>query len=250
VFTGPRLPAAVALLAEWASSADAAYRLAQKLVTTSFVPQPFRGKPDEAAAAILAGAEVGLQPMAALRSFDIIQGIAAPRANTLRAIVQGHGHTVRLVESTDTRAIVEGWRLGQTKADVQRSSWTIDRATKLGLTGKENWKKQPGAMLVARATSELCRLIASDAILGVPYSLEELTDGVTVDESTGEIAEPAPKRTARRATLARVETPEPDLDVRPPTRSTSSTRTRRATRRRSRMSRCCRRRRTRRSTRT
>jgi hypothetical protein len=31
-------------------------------------------------------------------------------------------------------------------------------------------------MLVARATSEVCRLIASDVLLGLPYSVEELDD--------------------------------------------------------------------------
>jgi hypothetical protein len=31
----------------------------------------------------------------------------------------------------------------------------------------------PQAMLAARATSEVCRLVAADAILGMPYSSEE-----------------------------------------------------------------------------
>src|SRR5512139_2289224 len=79
-------------LASWATAAHAAHEMATGLVQTSFVPEAFRGKPHEATAAILAGAEIGLDPMAALRSFDIIQGTAAPRANTLRAVVQANGH--------------------------------------------------------------------------------------------------------------------------------------------------------------
>ncbi|NUS58000.1 MAG: hypothetical protein HOV66_24590, partial [Streptomycetaceae bacterium] len=78
---------AVQRLGEWAQSADAAFRVAERLVQSAFVPAAFRGKPIEAAAAILAGSEVGLSPMAALRSFDVIQGQAAPRAITLRAVV-------------------------------------------------------------------------------------------------------------------------------------------------------------------
>jgi hypothetical protein len=51
-------------LMQWAEAASATHRMAQMLVRTSFVPEAFHGKPDEAAAAILAGLEVGLEPMA------------------------------------------------------------------------------------------------------------------------------------------------------------------------------------------
>ena len=161
---------AVQRLGEWAQSADAAFRVAERLVQSAFVPVAFRGKPIEAAAAILAGSEVGLSPMAALRSFDVIQGQAAPRAITLRAVVQSFGHEVVVVESTATRCLMRGRRRGS--SGWQQSLWTIDRAKDLGLTGKEGWKKQPTAMLVARATSEICRLVAADAILGIGYTTE------------------------------------------------------------------------------
>jgi hypothetical protein len=214
--------AAVGALMEWAQSASAAHEIAVHLVRTSFVPEGFRGKPDEATAAILAGVEVGLQPMAALRSFDVIQGTAAPRANTLRAIVQSQGHDVYVVESTETRAVVAGRRRGSSQE--QRSVWTIDRAKRLGLTGKKNWTAQPQAMLVARATSELCRLIASDAILGLPYSIEELVDGAVDAVADVTPAERPRRRTAQRATRAATVTaervdappaPEPVLDEPP-----------------------------------
>lgn len=166
---------AVQRLSEWATSAQAASAVAAELCRSSFVPDSFRGKPNEATAAILAGLEVGLQPMAALRSFDVIQGQAAARAITLRAIVQSHGHEVEVVESTATRCKVRGRRRG---SDAwQDVTWTMDRARQLGVTNKPNWKNQPQAMLVARATSEICRLIASDAILGIAYSSEEIADG-------------------------------------------------------------------------
>ncbi len=170
---------AVQRLTEWVHSADAAFHVAQRLVQSSFVPAAFRDKPIEATAAILAGSEVGLSPMSALRSFDIIQGQAAPRAITLRAIVQSFGHVMTLTESTATRCIMVGRRRGETES--QRVVWTLDRAQQLGLTGKDQWKKQPQTMLVARATSELARLIAADAILGIGYTAEELTDGVAGD---------------------------------------------------------------------
>lgn len=202
---------AFARLAVWAESARAAHQMSQSLVHTSFVPQQFRGKPEEATAAILAGAEVGLSPMASLRSFDIIQGTAAPRALTLRAIVQAQGHELRVVESTETRAVVEGRRKG---TDTwQRSVWTLDRAKNLGLLGKDNWKKQPGAMLVARGTAEVCRWIGSDAIAGIAYASEELADDIEPSTTTETTAARPAKRTAQRRPIRAVpDAPEPTLD--------------------------------------
>lgn len=209
----PGSPSTVHALVQWAESASAAHRIAQSLVETSFVPQAFRGKPHEATAAILAGAEVGLSPMAALRSFDVIQGQAAPRAITLRAVVQSAGHEVYVKESTESRAVVAGRRRGSDQE--QRSTWTLDRAWNLGLTGKDNWKKQPGAMLLARATAEVCRLIASDAILGIGYSIEEVEDSVPAPTVAVSRADGG-RRTARRAPVTPPPAPpEPDFDEPP-----------------------------------
>ena len=197
----------VANLKEWAQAADAAKAIAQTLVQSSFVPQAFKGKPVEAFAAILAGAELGLQPMASLKSFDVIQGQAAPRAITLRAVVQAAGHEMRLIESTTTRCRMKGRRRGEDA--WQQVDWTIDRAKQLGVTGKDNWRKQPQAMLVARATSELARLIAADAILGIGYSAEEVADGA--DTALQETITPTPK--PARRTLQRRAPEEPTEPV-------------------------------------
>src|SRR5699024_8990910 len=96
-------------------------------------------------------------------------------------------------------------------AEWQTVTWTIDRAKSLGLTGKHNWKAQPQAMLVARATSELARMIAADAILGIGYSVEEISDGAEGDGQVTVEADPAPagKRTMQRKTS------EPESPVEP-----------------------------------
>lgn len=188
---------AVHRLGEWAQSADAAYMVAERLSSSAFVPAQFKGKPVELTAAILAGIEVGLSPMAAMRSFDIIQGQAAPRAITLRAVVQSYGHEMVLVESTNSRCRMKGRRKGS--EEWQTVTWTMDRAKDLGLIAKDNWKKQPAAMLVARATSELARLIASDAILGIGYSSEEVADGGPSDaQVVTDTTTPAPSTGTRK----------------------------------------------------
>jgi hypothetical protein len=161
-------------LAQWVEIANAVHQLATNLVKTSFVPDAYRNKPHEATAAILAGTELGLSPLAALRSFDVINGVAAVRALTMRAVVQSHGHRIWESEIGPDRVVVCGQRKGETQ--VHQSEWTIERATKLKLIAKDNWVKQPQAMLVARATAECARMTAADALLGIPYSAEELAD--------------------------------------------------------------------------
>lgn len=193
-------------IGQWALDAQQAHQVALSLAKTEFVPKAFRNKPAEITAAILAGAELGIEPMASLRSIVVIQGTPALTANALRALVQGHGHEVWVESSSPTKAVACAKRKGSDV--VHRSTWSIDRAKALGLTGKDNWTRQPEAMLIARASSEVCRLVAADAILGMPYSVEELSDE----------APPAKPSRAKRAPLT-VEPPalEPAPEVEPET---------------------------------
>lgn len=200
-------------LIAWAKDAREAHAIAQSLAKTAFVSSTLRGKPEEVTGAILSGHEVGLPPMAAVRSIDVIQGTPAMRAVAMRALLQSKGHRIRVVEQTTTRAKVIGWRTDESREDAQESVWTIDRAKRLGLTGKDNWVKQPEAMLVARATAECCRLVASDVLLGLAYAVEELDDEPERDVPV--------KRTAKRKPIEKVEhetpaleppTPEPDVE--------------------------------------
>jgi hypothetical protein len=165
----------IARLGRWAEQADSAVQIANVVVGTTMCPQAYRGKPNEAAAAILAGAELGFDPMASLRAFDNIQGTPAPKAITLRAVAQRAGHEVVIVESSSDRCVVKGRRRGDT--EWQTSIWDVARAELMPqYKSNPNWRTNRAAMLVARATSEVCRWIASDAIMGMPYASEEISD--------------------------------------------------------------------------
>jgi hypothetical protein len=197
----------------WAYEARQAAQVAMSLAKTSFVPASLRGKPEDITAAILAGQELGLQPMASLRSMDIIQGTPALRAHAMRALVQSHGHKVWMVEQSPTKVVYRGARrvssvMGPAQYEPEQESvWTIERAEVLGLTGKAEWKKQPQTMLTARATGEICRLVAADVLYAMPYASEELDgDGPT----------PAVRVAGGRVTAAEITgqpaPAEPDVD--------------------------------------
>lgn len=178
----------------WAAEAEAAAVLAKAFAPTAFIPDSLRvrdhqGTVDLAAtvatvtAALLTGQELGLSPMASLRSIDVIppgSGSPALRAAALRGLLQHHGHDLQVIEATDSRAVVRGRRAGSEDWYPTASIWTMDRAKRLGPRGFGNptssWAKQPGVMLIARATAEMARWIASDVILGLPYIVEEVGD--------------------------------------------------------------------------
>lgn len=183
-------------MGKWARDAQDVALIASKLVTTEFVPAAYKNKPAEATAAILTGIEVGLGPMASLRSIVSVNGTPAMVALALRGLVQSKGHRIWVQESNETRAIVCGQRRGDER--IQESLWTIDRATKLGVAGKDNWRKQPQNMLIARATSEVARLIASDVLMGVPYSVEELEDDGPVPAGPPQSVKRPTSRVARK----------------------------------------------------
>lgn len=169
--TGPT-QAGESAMEKWAREARVISQVAESISKTSFAGA-LRGKPDEVTAVILAGNELGLKPMASLKAVDIIQGTPALRAHAMRGLVQAHGHEIELVESTSEHCVMRGRRKGSEA--WQEVRWDLDRAAQLGLTDKSEWKKQRQTMLVARATGELCRLIASDVLHGMPYVAEELS---------------------------------------------------------------------------
>lgn len=194
----PPTPETSALLL-WAQEARQASAVAQSIARTSFAGA-LKGKPEEVTAVILAGNELGLKPMAALKSIDVIQGTPALRAHAMRALVLAQGHEIELVDSGPEHCVMRGRRKGS--ENWQTVQWTIERAAQMQLTGKAEWKKQPQTMLVARATGELCRLIAADVLHGMPYAAEEI-------EGTAH-AEIVPDDKPRRLSIAELSAAQDD----------------------------------------
>jgi hypothetical protein len=217
-------------LVAWAHQAEAAASIARQLAATSFIPDQIKvwEHPEQArypdkrghleleatvaqvTAVFLAGQELGFKPMASLRAFTVIRGQVAMYALAARALLLKHGHEIVIrPESNSERAIVDGRRAGAEQ--WQRSTWDIARARLAKLypgPDNGNWVRQPKAMLIARATAEVSRWVAADALLGLPVMVEEL-EGEQGADGQGAIAAiepgtlpdgaaPAPKRAKRK----------------------------------------------------
>jgi hypothetical protein len=224
----------------WAEEAEAGYNIAKALAPTAFVPEHLRiyANPEErnparrtldyeatvhqVAAVLLAGQELELPPMASLRAFVVIRGTVALYAITARALLQARGHEIVVVESTSQRAIVRGRRAD---SDIwQEGSYDLPRARAAGLypgDPRGNWARHTKAMLVARATAEVARWVASDALLALPVMVEELEEApegqalyavleapqAPQAEADGQADEPAAPPRRRRASRARAALP-------------------------------------------
>ena len=194
-------------LMEWAQELGAAHQLGTALCGTEFVPASFRGKPEAAAAAILAGKALGLDPMNALANIFVVSGRPSMYARTMAALVMQAGHTIRRVEATEQRVIYEGKRKGETQ--FTRVEWSIARATKAGYTSNKKYQTDPIGMLTAKCQAEICRVIAPDVLTGIAAtSVEE----VELDD-LGESETPAPTTEAPSAkrTITRKQQPAPAL---------------------------------------
>ena len=152
--------------------AEVNWKTAQKIANTPFVPSAFRGKPEAVFAAILYGEELGIGPMQSLNSIHVIEGKPGMSPELMRGLVARAGHRIDVKEASAERVTLWGKRAdNESEATV---TWTMDDARLAGLAGRGAWKTYPRAMLLARATSELCRMIFADVVAGLSYTQEEL----------------------------------------------------------------------------
>jgi len=186
-------------LVQWGEALTAAHRIGSALCSTAFAPAHFRGKPEEAAAAILYGAELGFSPTQALRSIFLIGGSPGLYAKQMVALVLTHGHEVWTEEKTDAKVTVKGKRAGSNH--VITETWTTARAQKAGYTKNPKYGTDPQAMLYARAAADVCRQVAPDALAGLATSVEEL-----------EYEQPLPTVRVTRAKAQPAPMPEPEFE--------------------------------------
>lgn len=199
-------------LVAWAEGLAAAHRIGTALCQTSFVPQHFRGKPEEAAAAILYGDEIGFTPTQSVQNLYVIGGKPALYARSMVALVMSKGHEVWTVEKSDAKVTVAGRRKGTTH--VIEETWTPARATKAGYSNNKKYNTDPQAMLYARAAADVCRQIAPDALAGLAYSAEEME--LTEDSPTTTVRRTEPKTRAQRKPVEPpIVAPEPNLEPAP-----------------------------------
>ncbi len=161
---------------EWLHLFRECREAAEILARTSFVPKDMMGKPAEIATSMLKGWELGLDPLDALASIYVVHGRVGFYAEFMRRRMIQAGHVFRVVESNDSRCIVEGTRCDN--GETHRAVFTAEQAKR----AKIDIAAYPAEKLVARATSRLVKQAFPDVLSG-SLIVEDLLDGITVVES-------------------------------------------------------------------
>lgn len=149
--------------------------IAERLSKSSLLPEALRGKVPEVLMQMMAGQELGLFSMASLRSFHIIKGKPVMGSDAMVAVVLASGKAEyfrRVGEGTDKAVTYATKRRG---LEEQRCTWTWEMAKTASLTGGDNWRGYPRAMLASRAKSELARDVYPDVLAGC-YTADEISD--------------------------------------------------------------------------
>lgn len=124
--------------------------------------------PEQAMMAIMAGREMGISSIAALRGFHFIKGRLCMSAQLMASLIlkSGKAEYWELVESTNKTATYATKRVGG--RNEQRKTFTVDDAKMAQLVKSDgNWQKYPAAMCEARAASALARVVYPDLLMGV-----------------------------------------------------------------------------------
>jgi len=126
--------------------------------------------------------------------YDVIQGRPALKSQACLARFQQAGGTIQWIQRTDKECVLEGKHPAGGTLQV---TWTMERANAAGLTGKQNWKTYPCAMLSARCVAELVRALYPACLNGV-YLAEEVQD---FDTKPPRIEKPVIKQEEQQDTI-------------------------------------------------
>ncbi|MCR4295885.1 MAG: recombinase RecT, partial [Elusimicrobia bacterium] len=149
-------------------SIEEAKMLAATLAPSAVLPAALHQKPADVLAIVLTGAELGLAPMQAIRGIKMIKGVPTLSADIMAALVKSRRDVCEYlvcIETSATRCSLEAKRHGDPRPTTL--VYTMEQAQKAGLSGQDTYRKHPDAMLRARATSAICRLVFPDLVAGL-----------------------------------------------------------------------------------
>lgn len=140
------------------------------MATQAVESKMYKGIGDQAGVMMimLSARELGISPMQALNGgLNIIQGKVEISARMMGALIRKAGHSISIVESTDTLCTLKGTRADN--GDTLEATYSVIEAQKAGLIRNGGgWTKCPKDMCFARAISRLARQLFAD-VIGIGY---------------------------------------------------------------------------------
>ena len=142
------------------------------------LPRAYEGNPANVLVAVQYGASLGIEPMAALQNIDVIQGKPTLSAKAVAALVRAGGHKLWIAEDETRKSVTCTIVRGDDKEHPFTATRDMAWAQQMGLTGKDNYKKQPMTMLMWRAITACANKACPELFLGLggAYTADELHD--------------------------------------------------------------------------
>jgi hypothetical protein len=146
------------------ASVDEAMRLGQIMGASGM----FEGvKVEQAVAKVIAGRELGIGPMAAMRGVNIIKGKVSLSAELVATLIKRSGRYDFRADVADDHASVTIYDRGEALAPV---TFTVDDAKRAKLIASDgNWVKYPGDMCFTKAVIRAARRHCPEVIGGAVY---------------------------------------------------------------------------------
>jgi hypothetical protein len=155
----------------------------QMLVSSGLLPQSIRTA-EQAVVIVLKGNELGLPPMEALSSIVVIQGKPTVAPQLMLALIERSGQLQDMsCEVKPDAATCTMQRRG--RSPVVRT-FGAKEAQAMGLSGKDNYKKQPGVMYQWRAIAACARVAFPDVISGL-YTPDEMGADVSITDDGAQV---------------------------------------------------------------
>lgn len=169
--------------------------LAAALVKSGFLPKAIN-TPEKAVAVMLAGKEMGIGPMLALRSINIIDGKPVVSADLQLARFKANGGRAMFTHLDAMHATLH---LKHPNGDEHTESFTMEDAKAAGLTTKQNWRQFPKAMLRSRVITAGLKSIGYEPTCGI-YDPDEADHFAPAPRPTLPDAQPTATVTEEPAT--------------------------------------------------
>lgn len=166
--------------------------LANLYAESTLLPEAYRKKPADIFVAVTLGQSVGLSPIQSLAEINVIKGKPTMSATLIAAQVRRAGHKLRIeVEETPgkecaTCTIIRRDDPEHPFVSKRDRAW----AQRMGLLNNSNYIKQPATMLKKRAITDCARDACSEALCGIDYTPDEMSDFDDVEATVEEHEEP------------------------------------------------------------
>ena len=194
-------------------SFDEAWKVSDLLANSSFVPNTFKGKPQDVMAAIALGKELGFPTMQSLQNIAVINGRPTIWGDLFRALILSRPDLLKFDETFHEETQTANCHIRRRmKNGIEMSfygSFSAEDARNAGLLGKDNYKKHLRRMLKHRALGFCGRDAYADALKGIGLAEEQQ------DYSDGQIKDVTPQEAEVKSRLEQIVEQKSQPDEKP-----------------------------------